>query len=116
MTTIMDRFIFTSVAMTCVALIQTIFTCKGSVWGPAFKPVADAVQYITWVIVVCMAGHTPDDGFMSATNVHPTPSHSLAPGTVSDYIPPNSGCQLFTCNTINYVNTVTRWQSPKFDD
>jgi hypothetical protein len=38
-TTIMDRFIFASVAMTCMALIQTVFTCKaGASTGPLFRP------------------------------------------------------------------------------
>jgi len=46
--------------MTCVALVQTLITMKGSMWGPAFKPVAAGVVYISWVVVVCMVGNTRD--------------------------------------------------------
>jgi hypothetical protein len=40
-----------------VALIQTLITCKGSLWGKDFKPLADFTLYLTWGLVLAMQSY-----------------------------------------------------------
>jgi len=52
-TTIMDRFIFQSVAMTCMGIVQTVVTLKVQLLGGSQISImfADVVFYVTWAIV-----------------------------------------------------------------